>query len=225
MKRFKKIMIKTDWLVFLKRLMMAVAFVIVLSLCVSVRYGIKMSEASHAMVEVINEGRTRNRNQNAYPTGNQIDYDIEARVEGDGFWSRGALAADFDDQIEFRLRIAAEDLKTVSTDLVSVITSSGLIKTAQNEIEPVDEHIIYVPLGVYEFTFKDWITGESVSSLKVMYDGDYVDELDVLHPYNELDVPFLTGMIVLLLVFFGVTIPVAIGLLSHYYPWRAVLKS
>ncbi len=176
--------------------------------------GIQESQWAHAMVETINKSRMAP--EKSHPTGDVVDYDLEARIVGDDIWYRGAVAAEFGDYIEVRFRIASADPSNIGPEGLSFMSTDGFAPTEfdAQKYASEDRYIGYIPVGTYEFSRKDWLSGQAASSLTVSHDGDRVDELLLIPPYGEINVRLVLALIIFALII-GILGPIAVSLLER----------
>ena len=71
-----------------------------------------------------------------------------------------------------------------------------------------------VPVGIYEFSRKDWLSGQAASSLTVSHNGDSVDELLLIPPYGEINVRLVLALTIFALII-GILGPIAVSLLER----------
>lgn len=173
--------------------------------------GIQESQWAHAMVESINKSRMTL--QGAHPTGDAVDYDLEARIVGDDTWHRGAIAAEFGDYVEVRFRIASADPSNIGPEGLSFMSTDGFAPTKfdAQKYASEDRYIGYIPVGVYEFSRKDWLSGQAASSLTVSHNGDRVDELLLIPPYGEINIRLVLVFIIFAFTF-GILVPLLVVL-------------
>lgn len=206
---------------------MRVAGLIMLLLALSATVsGVKNSQKAHSMVEQIH--KTRAGLENAYPTDG-IDYDLEARVVNgtDTNWYRGAIAADFGDYVEVRLRVASEN-EDISPENLSFMSTDGFVATeldGQNHSSrqlddqdyPSKLRISYISVGAYKFGRKDWYDGNPVSTLHVYYGGSTVDKILLVPPYGELDITLIMTLSIIALCV-GVIGPIIVNAIERRRP-------
>lgn len=176
--------------------------------------GIQESQWAHAMVETINKSRMAP--EKSHPTGDVVDYDLEARIVGDDTWHHGAIAAKFGDYVEVRFRIASADSSNIGPEGLSFMSTDGFAPTEFDgqKYASEDRYIGYIPVGTYEFSRKDWLSGQAASSLTVSHNGDRVDELLLIPPYGEINVRLVLALTIFALII-GILGPIAVSLLER----------
>lgn len=205
-----------QWFTTTKWVMEIAGLVMLLLIAGVIVTGVKDSRAAHAMIENIHKSRAGL--ENAHPIEG-VDYDLEARIVGDtdGGWYRGAIAANFGDYVEVRLRIASKNQENISPDNLSFMMTNGFVATELDSQAPTpDQYIGYIPVGIYQFGHKDWYDGKSASTLIAYHDGDTADKLLLVPPYGEVNI---TLIITLCFIAFavGVVGPLVVTLVKRHY--------
>ncbi len=194
---------------------------------VTVYQGIEFSRNAITMVENLNMSYI---NERPYPAEGCI-YELEARIVGDEIlssWYRHAIAANYGDMLEIRLKITAADPADANREEIakslSFMCTDGFVPSAV-ELEHdkfvlpdgtcadyfddfLDEHIAYISVGTYNLCRRDWLNG-ATPELFAYASGRTAATLTVVSPYCEVEV--LTVLIAIAVAtFFGLALPLVL---------------